>query len=186
MTTVTVTNTEQRPDGSPKPFGRVTVGIVGVGWNGDGSLITDKARELTDGNGLASFDLAPSPAGTWYVWNHSDGITQSTFIVPSSGGPYTLQELLVTQPSGAADLAVTQDALTAALGNYMTVDPSASFTYETAPDGTKRIKTELLTNGKTMTYVYDDAHGGRISSQSDGTTTWTFTYDGSGLLTGIA
>jgi hypothetical protein len=118
LTTKTVTNTELRPDGTGKPFGRVTVGIVGVGWNGDGSLITDKVHDIADQNGLISFDLAPSPAGTWYVWNHSDGITQSTFIVPSSGGPYTLQELLVIAPSPNPQTAVTPDYLAGQLGDY--------------------------------------------------------------------
>jgi hypothetical protein len=67
---------------------------------------------------------------------------------------------------------------------YVPVSPTATYTYETAPDGSKRIKTETK-NGVTMTYVYDDAHDGRIATQSDGTTTWTFNYDTDGLMLGV-
>lgn len=161
MTTVVVTNTELRPDLSPRPFARVEVGIVGVGWQGDGSLITNIVHGFFAG-GVCSFALAPSPAGTWYVWNHSDGINRSTFIVPASGGPYTLQSLLVTAPTAAADPATTQAAVLALLGGYVPLarlakDPDLLITGAITrnTDGVATSATLSWPDGSTGTYTVD-------------------------------
>lgn len=147
MTLITVTHQEKRPNGSGHPFPFVKIGIVGIGWTGDGASITDIAKEQGDLNGMISFDLAPSPAGTWYVWNHSDGINQSTFNVPASGGPYTLQSRLVNAPVPAGQIAITPDMLAADLAGKANV-PTGT------PDGTKFYRddgTWQVPTGTTMT-----------------------------------
>ena len=97
---------------------------------------------------------------------------------PIDGGGLTVDQIAAAASNPATPLGQTLAQ------SYAPVAPTATYTYENAPDGSKRIKTETK-NGVTMTYVYDDAHDGRISTQSDGTTTWTFNYDTDGLMLGV-
>jgi YD repeat-containing protein len=93
--------------------------------------------------------------------------------------PASVRTKLVSEPELKAASVAAGRAV------FATLAPAATYTYELAPDGTKRIKTETK-GGVTMTYTYDDANGGRVATQSDGTTTWTFSYDADSLITGVA
>lgn len=117
--TITVTNTVQRPDGTPWRSGQCRIGLVGAGFVGGGVQIVDVAKPSTDVNGLASVALVPNATGEYYVWtNPTNGGapgTQYYFQVPATGGPYTLQALLVATAVAAGIIAATPASVTAAI-----------------------------------------------------------------------
>jgi hypothetical protein len=97
--------TVRYPDGTPFRNAVCHVGIVGTGLVGDGSLILGISSPLTDANGLAAPDLAPSPPGTYYVWTNPDDAGephQLNFRVPSGSGPFNLGDILVATPGTSA------------------------------------------------------------------------------------
>lgn len=117
-----VTNIERHLDGvTPWGYGPVTIGLVGDGYDDAGGRDGGYAKNLTAADGTISFTLPASRTGEYYVWTSPDR-TQTRFIVPASGGPYSLQALklggitLPGVPSATADALAALAASVAGLG----------------------------------------------------------------------
>ena len=104
MTGIVVQNTVTLPGGNPYAFCTVTIALVtavsgGAGYTSSGDIVS-KFRTTTDIQGNWSVTLVPNsqitPANTYYQVTEGQAI--SPIVVPASGGPYTLSQLLVTPP----------------------------------------------------------------------------------------
>ncbi len=86
-------------DGVTPLAGRIcAVGQVGAALSG-GTQTVDRLRVLTDSTGKATFTLAQSAAGSYYVWTDPDGSQYRFAVTSSSGGPYNLTDLLIDTPA---------------------------------------------------------------------------------------
>lgn len=186
MTLVTVTNTLQRPDGSPWTNGPCRVAIAGAGFRPGGVQIIDLHKFRSDPvTAVATTSVVPNNAGEIYVWNNPDGSQVPFQLLDSRGaGPFTLAQLAVTQTVAAGVIAATTDALVAAMaslaGTYVPLTtPVASYTYNS--DGTVATAIE---GGVLTAYAYNG--DGTIHTSTRAGVTRTYSYNSDGTVSGVA
>lgn len=104
MSGIVVQNTVTDPGGEPWARGQVHIELVtgianGAGYIATGDII-ERFTTTTDSAGHWTATLAPNvqitPANTYY--RVTEGATVSLIVVPASGGPFLLGDLLVTPP----------------------------------------------------------------------------------------
>lgn len=103
MTTVTIQNTALDAARNPlkKAWIRVTL-VASTAGNSpgltDGTSLGPPSTTQADNSGHWSIDLTPNteitPSGTWYIVD--EGGYRSTIVVPDSGGPYNLEQVVAT------------------------------------------------------------------------------------------
>jgi hypothetical protein len=105
MALVTVQNILTDPSGNPLPRSAVQIALVTSapatpGYTGTTSLLGTETV-YTDATGHWSVALTPNaavtPANTYYRITEA-GLWRSNIVVPASGGPYNLSEVLATPP----------------------------------------------------------------------------------------
>lgn len=89
----TVTATIKKPSGGAWAYATVKVGILGAGMS-SGVITAGVTKAQSDATGLVTLNLPANNTGESYVWTNPDG-TQVTFRVPTTGGPFTLDQLVV-------------------------------------------------------------------------------------------
>lgn len=178
-----VQNVQKRPDQTPWAYAAVSVGIIGPGFTGSIDQISGVSKDLADGTGLVSFDLAP---GLYYVWTGPDGQQTQFGPVPASGGPYELAEL-ANSPAFAppGETAATETALLTAktdlqdqIDDLPTTDDlswTARIAKQRARAGADRRATFPLSEvvvsvGSTIDASLTKAVGVDVTAQTNGTT----------------
>jgi hypothetical protein len=201
----TVQNTATDPGGEPLRINvRVTL-MTGSpntpGYTGSGD-IAGTLSISTDVSGHWSADLTPNasitPGNTWYQVVEGQAI--SNIVVPASGGPYLLGDLLVTPPTSGTPLGIT-GVQVAADGTIAGVRPeinliSGSNVIVTATDNPSAGRVDVAVsatgggggavasvNGQTGAVVLAAADVSAIPVNAEGAASGVATLDGSGHLT---
>lgn len=114
MSTITVTNTIHDPAGRPVVGVACQITLVGAAAFDAGNIETVGVvgTVTTDGTGTWTASLEPNstlqPTGTYYLVSQPGGASHA-FVVPATGGPYVLNQLLVSSPtSPAASLGIVR------------------------------------------------------------------------------
>lgn len=188
MSLTTVQHTLTSPLGAPLASQRVSVALVGPGFDGTRAEVLGSDVLTTDGAGSYSMQLRPNSeletAGTYYRVHHPANETLE-FIVPVSGSAVTLRSCLVEDPASPGGIVgVSQAGLALAmtggvpaadgqlmawsqgLGRWTPVNPTGQSRLASAQNVTGAPTTASATAGALGTAV--DIPGTAISVSASG------------------
>jgi hypothetical protein len=199
-----VQNTTSSPGGPhANRFVYVTL-IAGAngapGYTSSGTVVGTYTVE-TDATGRWSIDLPPNsgftPANSYYQVTEEGGV--SLIVVPASGGPYNLSQLLVTTPPtpsapGITGLQVAANGTVAGSRPEVNVVAGAGMTVTAVDDAANnRVDVTLSSTGsapvtsvntKTGAVVLAASDVGAVPTSAEGAANGVATLDASGHLTG--
>ncbi len=204
----TVQNTATDPGGEPLALQNVRIVLMTgststPGYLGSSDIIGSYTVD-TDQTGHWSANLTPNseiiPENTWYQVTEAGGAI-SPIVVPASGGPYNLSQLLVTPPGAGAPLGITGVQI-AADGTVAGVRPEINLVAGTnvtvaAADNPSSGRVDVTinatggggggavdsVNGQTGIVVLDAADVSAIPTSAEGAASGVATLDASGHLT---
>lgn len=203
MSGIVVQNTVTDPIGAPYAEGWVHITLItgtpgGAGYTSTGEIIST-ATVQTDASGHWSATLTPNnqiqPSGTYYQIAEGQQAT-SAIVVPDSGGPYNLSQLLVATPASPAPLGMTGLQVAnagAVVGSRPELNllPGTGMTIGVTDNpGSNRIDVTLSSagavssvNNQTGAVTITAAGLGAIPATAEGAPSGVATLDASGHLT---